>query len=311
MEQIEINLSSSALSHASCMLELYRVIVEGYKEPRPAAAVVYGTAVHKYRDVMFKTGGHIPTARDAALEAFNIPKEDNRKSLHLSDSKHMLCTAFNYWEMYVSKDTQFEYLELNGKPATEVTFSIPYMQTDKFRVNLCGTLDGIGKMKGGCYCIADLKTTSAWDTYGYFTKYKQSKQLRFYRLALKLMSQMYPESILGQIGATKVGAFIDALFVKPAASDNKYARSEVFQYPEEHMIEYENDLRLFINRMLNAFEFPDALTQDGIITGACEKGYGKLCMFFNVCGCHDKNVAKILLDRDFLKKPFNPLNYSE
>jgi hypothetical protein len=63
--------------------------------------------------------------------------------------------------------------------------------------------------------------------------------------------------------------------------------------------------------MLNAFEFPDALTQDGIITGACEKGYGKLCMFFNVCGCHDKNVAKILLDRDFLKKPFNPLNYSE
>ena len=307
--KIEINLSSSALSHGGCMLELYRTIVQGYKEPRPTAAMVYGVAVHKYREVMFKTKGHIPTATKAAMDAFRIPKEDNYKSQHLSDEKHMITTAFNFWEMYVSKDSGFDYLELNGVPAVELSFSLPYYEDDLFRVNLAGTLDGLGKIKGGCFSIADLKTTSSWDDKNYFKSYELSCQLRFYRFVLSLMAERFPDSILGKVGATNVGAFIDALFIKPAANENKYKRSEVFQFSDAHMREFKVTLDRFIEHMCHAFQNPESLTREGILTKACIKGYGKLCVFFNVCA--NDESGKLLLARDFIQKPFDPLHYSD
>lgn len=311
MNKIELNISSSALSHANCMLELYRTIVLGYKEPHPPSSMIYGVAVHRYRDVMFKTKGNIPMARDAALQSFKVPKEDDRKRQHLSDERHMMTTAFNYWEMYITKDSGFDIIDLNGIPATELTFSIPYIENDYFKVNLCGTIDGLGKIKGGGYSIQDLKTTSAWDQWNFFKKYELSKQLRFYYFVLRLMSQMYPDSVLGKIGATKVGAFIDALFIKPSPSDNVYARSEVFQFSEEHMAEFKVSLDRLLERIMTAFMNPELLTKDGILIGACEKGYGKLCTFFNVCACQDDKVGQVLLNRDFVVKPFDPLHYND
>lgn len=342
---LAINLSQSAFGKSGCMLNLKRTVIDGYKEV-PSANIVYGEAVHRYRHVMFQTNGHIPSARKAALETFNRPKIDKPKSPHLSDQNHMLCSAFNFWEMYVKEDTELELLELmqdcwmcRGEgyitpiqptenpsvftrdicpfchgakqlkgPATEISFSIPYYKDQHIEVNLAGTLDGLGKIKGGCYVVPDLKTTSAWDTNSYFGTYAMSKQWRFYILALKLMSERFPESILGQVGKTNVGALIDAIFIKPAPNENKYGRSEVFQVTDDDIKAFRRTIDEKILE-LSAAVRDSYYPKQGILNGTCEQKFGR-CPFWFVCQRSDE-VAELMLARDFKKAPFNPLNYSE
>jgi hypothetical protein len=337
---IEVNISQSALGNHGCILELKRVAIDGYYDI-PSCNIVYGEAIHKYRHIMFQTKGHIPTARTEALKEFNQPKVPaGSKSQHLDDANHMLCTAFNYWELFVTKDIELELVVLEqpcwkckGKgytdeslgeipqvpcnqcnhtgtltgPATELSFSIAYYQDDHIKVNLCGTLDGLGKIKGGCYVIPDLKTTSSWDKKGYFGTYKLSRQLRLYILALKLMAKMEPNSILGQIGATKVGARIDGLFIKPMANENVYMSSEVFQYSDAEIEAFQKSLDYKIQELSAAVK-SGIFAKQGILNCNCIGKWG-LCQFSNVCANSD-DVAEILLKRDFKIRRFTPLNYS-
>jgi hypothetical protein len=312
---IEINLSSSALSSAGCILALKRTVIDGYADI-PSSNIVYGEAVHKYIDVMYRTSGHIPTAREEALKVFNQPKLDNRKSAHLSDSNHMITTCFGVWELWVKGEGHLDLVSIpcdpstNGgkteRAATEVTFSIEYYQDSYIKVNLCGTIDSIGKIPNGCFVIRDWKTTSSWDNKGYFFKYKLSKQLRFYRLALQLMSKMHPDSILGQIGSQQVGCCIDGLFIKPFANDNKYARSEVFMFSDEQLRNFKSTLDTFILKLSNHAANND-WPKEGILTGACEGKWG--CPYTGICTVEEP-LATVLLDRDFKRKVYNPLNYS-
>lgn len=339
MSKLTINLDATALGSSGCILALYRTVVLGLKEPAMGASLIYGVAVHKYIDTMYKTKGHIPTARDEALKAFRVPKIGN-KSTHLEDEKHMITTCFNLWEIEIKKDTEFDLLEIesecicsktlgpmletgaseiirckycNGKgtrlqPATEVTFSIPYYEDDFIIVNLCGTIDRIGKIKNGAYLIRDWKSTSSWDDRNYFKTYELSRQLRIYRLALKLMAKKHPESILGQIGNTNVGAQIQAIFIKPSPSENKYKNSDVMFYSDKEIEEFEKTLLLIITRLSKSIEY-NYYPKDGIITGACENKWGK-CKFWNTCVVSDE-IAQVLLKRDFVVKDFNPLAYNE
>jgi len=306
---ITINLSQSALGYHGCILEFKRTAIDGYYT-LPSSQIVYGEAIHKYRHIMFQTGGHIPTAREEAIKVFNQPKTlPSSRSGHLADQNHMLTTCFNFWELFVKDiDKDLEYLLLNGKPATEVSFSIKYYQDDYITVNLCGTLDGIAKVRGGCYIIPDLKTTSSWDKEGYFGTYKLSRQLRLYILALKLMAKMHPESILGQVGATKVGTRIDGLFIKPAPNDNKYVSSDVFQYTDSDIEEFQKTLDYKIEQISAAVK-DNHWPKQGILNNSCIGKWG-LCSFSNACAASSNEVSELLLNRDFKKRDFNPLNYS-
>lgn len=308
MSKIIVNLDATALGSSGCILALQRTVVQGLKEPIMGASLIYGVAVYKYIDTMYKTKGHIPTAREEALRAFRIPKISAKKSDHLLDEKHMLSTCFNLWEFEIMGDKEFEMLEMDGKPASEITFSLPYYEDETITVNLCGTIDRVGKIKNGCYVIRDWKTTSSWDNKGYFKTYELSRQLRMYRLALRLMAQRFPESMLGKIGATNVGAQINAVFLKPLANDNKYGNSEVYQYSEKEIDDFELLLKAQIIRLSWAIRFNN-FPKEGILNGACESKLGK-CKFWNTC-CVSDEIAAILLKRDFIVKEFNPLAYNE
>src|ERR1017187_3873295 len=84
---LEVNISGTSLGTSSCILNFHRTVVDGYKEPIQDAKLIYGVAVHKYIDIMFKSGGHIPSARAEAIRVFDIPKNDSNKQPHLSDRK--------------------------------------------------------------------------------------------------------------------------------------------------------------------------------------------------------------------------------
>lgn len=341
--KIVLRINASSLKLSRCMLAWHRTVVQGYREPMFGAAMIYGSAIHKFIDTMFKTDGRMDLARDAALKTFNVPKIDNRRSRHLSDATHMITSCLLLWEDYIQKDQEFSVVKLNTKcwwcggegwlvfnstpdsrdicshckgsktllqPATEVTFSIPYYEDAKIVVFLEGTVDRIGKIKNGCYAIGDYKTTSTADSEVFLEPYEMSSQLRFYVLSLKLMAKLYPDSILGQIGATRVGAFVDGVFIRPKCSENSYARSAVFQFPEDDMAEYQVQLYSAINRLINAVLGSTYQCREGILNGSCEQKYHK-CAFWNVCKASNKQIAEVLLKRDFVQKEYQPLHHND
>ena len=310
MNKQTINIDASSLSQSSCLLSWYRTVYLGYREPATSSAIVYGQAVHKYIDSMFKYRGDLKKSREEMQKVFNRPKHSSSKKAHLDSFDHCYIVAYNLWEDFVSKDTSMDVLLLpHGEPATECTFSFPFIETDKYVVNLCGTMDTIGKIKDGVYVIRDFKTTSLWDVKGYLESYAMSAQLRFYALALRLMSEHYPDSMLGQVGKGPIGARIDAIFLKPAASDVKVVSSSVFIFRDQQIEEFRAMLVKQINRLLVHLDEETLPDREGIINGTCQKVYGP-CKYINVCSA-PAEVREVMLDRDFIKKPYNPLTFGE
>jgi len=257
---------------------------------------------------MYKTNGNIAMSREAAYEAFRKPKVIGKSSAHLGDEKHLLTTCYTYWEDFIMKDNSFDTICLpNGEPATEITFSMPYFEDEHIIVRLCGTIDTIGKIKNGVYCIRDFKTTSKFKVNEYLSEYKMSKQLRFYTLALKLMAEHEPDSMLGRIGATPIGTRIDAIFLKPKASENEYHSSDVFIFKDDTIAEFRAVLNSLIRKLsyhISSNYFP----REGIVNATCKSEYK--CKFYNVCGA-PAEMQDTLLNRDFKVVHYNPLKFNE
>ena len=307
-DKLEINLSSSALRYTGCALAFDRAIIKGYKEKAMPCRMVYGIAGHEFINTMYQTGGHIPTAREKATIKFNMPKIDDRRSPHLSDLNHMLGVALWTWELCVKKEEEFEILELNGKPATEINFSLPYYEDDNVLINWCGTLDRIGKIKNGIHIIPDWKFTSSWDTKEYFVQYEMKPAPRGYVLALKLMAERFPDSILGQIGKGAIGTRFDGIFMKPEINKVTFARSDVKRWDDKEIEEF----RILLDDLCKKISFhvkTGYLPKEGLTNSSCEGKWGK-CMFWNCCKNPDV-IAQVLLNRDFDIKPFNPVAYND
>lgn len=308
--QVVIKLSSTALGKSGCILNFYRTVVEGYKEFALPARVVYGIGVHKFIDVAYKSGGDFKLAIAKAREVFlSIPKEEDRKSPHLSDERHMCTVCINLWTQFVLSDSTFNLIMLGDKPATEVTFEIPYFENEFIKVFLCGTIDKVGQFLGGCFAIGDWKTTSSWNEKEYFTQYELSRQLRYYRLACKLMSEREPDSTLGRVGATRMGAFIDAVFVKPDPNESSFKRSNIFQFDNIAIDAFQASLDAKILEISKKIETGVFNVKEGIINGSCEGKWGK-CSFWPCCKNNDK-VAELILKQHYRKVEYNPLNYNE
>lgn len=319
---ITINLDSTSLGSSGCILDLVRTLVGdvstpelgAYREKTLGPSLVYGIAVHKFIDTMYKTGGNFPLARDAAKKSFAIPCHSDDKKKWLRDEKHLITTCYVVWSHYIETDSSFEILSmpqgegLPDGPSTEINFSLPYYKDDVIDLNLCGTIDTVGKFKNGCYAIRDWKTTSSWKSDTYFEQYELSRQLRLYTLACKLMAERYPDSIMGKIGATRMGAFIDGVFLKANANETECKRSEVFTYSDKQIAEFKETLDYKIQQLSMAIRF-NHFPKQGILTGACEKKF-QHCRFWFACK-NDDSVAEVLLKRDFTRKMYNPLAFNE
>lgn len=343
--KLEINLDSSSLSAASCIRDYkYTTIgdilspAEGAYVSVPDSVMVYGVAVHKFIDTMYKTG-EIGLARKASLAAFNMHKISDDKKLWLDDPKHLFVTCSDVWMDFIQEDNVFDVLsvqqkcwsctERHGKirplneqfvcskcngigliegPATEITFRIHLYEDDTIIVYLCGTIDRIGKFRNGPFAIRDWKSTTFWMEDEFLSEFELSRQLRVYTLACKLMSELEPQSILGKIGATNMGAMIDAIFVKKEPNENKYISSSIMQFGVKDMNEFREQLHRFCSKLSIHIQHND-FPREGILNGTCVKRFGK-CRFFNVCKASNEIIATNLLKRDFKRKIYDPLNFN-
>jgi hypothetical protein len=313
MKQV-IKINASSLPYMLCELKWYRIVIEGYKEPRSSAKIIYGVAIHKFIDSMFQSGGDVALSLGKAEAAFNVPKYEDRQSKHINDWKHCCGTCFQYWSLVLSKEKRDDHLQMpNGKPATEVTFEILYYEDDQFEVWLCGTIDKLVKIRNGCYAIGDYKSTSQSSVESYLDSYAMSHQLRFYMLSLKIMAEKEPESMLGKLGATRLGAFIDGLFIRPVFSENEYHRSKVFMYSDGDLQQFKwmlnNKIEVLL-RLLRAVRDGDHPYKEGLFNGSC---FGKFstCEFYGVCRADNPAIEQTMLKRDFVQKTYDPLHHND
>lgn len=320
--KIEVNLDATALGSSACILNLIRRTIgdpdypaEGaYAERLMPASMVYGIAGHEFIKTMYLSKGNLKQALLAAIEIFHkIPTEDPPKTKQwLRDDKHLQAVCYNIWTLFFQEDGAGSVVELeDGKPGIERNFIIPhYYEDDYLVVNLVGTLDALYKFLGGIFAIRDMKFTSAWDNDGYFEQYELSRQLRLYAIALKWMAQKFPDSVLGQIGATKFGAFIVAIFLKSKPNEVEVRKSDIFLYSDHDLNQFQLTLDDKIRQLSQALK-TGYYPKEGILNGSCmNQMYGKKCWMWHVCKSNDQ-VANILLSRDFLRKKHDPLNYNK
>jgi hypothetical protein len=307
MSKIIINVNASSLRNSACLKSWYKTIVEGYVELMPSVKIIYGTAFHSYIHTMYQTGSY-QQAKDNALKIFRQPKHSSPKDGEwYRDEKHFVWTCFDTWENYAKLDSTFQVLlKPDGTPATEVTFSIPFYEDSIIQVNLCGTIDTIGKIKNGSYAIRDWKTTGFFDPKIYLSNYSSSSQLRFYVLSLKLMHRFFPDSQLGQIGGSNVGAFIDGVFLKEKQHDLAVKRSDPFNFSNQ-LDGFEKALTRRIVQLSNAIEDETVQLKEGIVMNTCDRKYFK-CAFLPVCLCGNEGIEQMLLQRNFKQETYDPLH---
>lgn len=339
-DKLTINIDATALGTSACLRHFYGTTVgsvkdnvsEGGFKTTMSAAAIYGIAIHKFIDTMYRTGGDGIEATKQMRKAFNVEKNPpGRTQQYLVEDKHLFTSAWNLWNDKIENDTNFEVLQVqslcywcDGKgcdkckdgvvqgPATEITFKIKFYEDEFVIIYLCGTIDTLGKFTNGCFAIRDWKTTSSYKQDTFISNFELSRQLRIYSLAAKLVSRSNPESTLGKIGSTKIGAFIDAIFIKPNANDNEYVRSDVFQFSDDDITIFESMLLDFCKEFSmqcaaakNMFE----VRPQGILNGTCIQTYGH-CKFWNVCK-NNRTVGELILNREFKRKVYDPLTFNE
>lgn len=336
-EKLVIETSSTALGYTHCIKAFSNTVVSGYWQPNGSSAI-YGVALHKYVDTMFRTNSNFRKASDAALKVFQVQKVSEDKYPWLDNHKHMLSTCFNTWTGYISEDKSFDRIiikvkcfDCNGTglipvsetsgicntcqgkglidgPATEVTFRIKIYEDDHIIVYLNGTIDSLGQIRNGCFAIGDFKTTKSWNKKEFLERFRLSRQLRVYVLACKLESQNHPDSILGKIGATRMGAFIDGIFLKPNSNDTEYQRSEVYQFREDDIAGTHKMILDFCKKLSDAIRL-NYFPKEGILHGTCIQ-YNKECKFAAICA-NNETLGQVLLNKYFVKKKYDPLHYND
>lgn len=305
-----ILIDASSLKHTVCFLKFWRTVIEGYSPKVNSIQIEFGSAVHQFRKV-FRVGG-LPAIAESVNAARDYLKNtvysiSNKKKLYLTDESYLV----NVCQAYASKYAVDNLTTISDPvPLVEKKFALPYKTIGDYRFILTGTWDEIATLKGGLNCIVDAKTSSRWDHEEYLREYYLSGQMAFYTLVAKLYAKRFPSSFMGKIASGDLGIIIDAIFLNGKDSI-EFMRSHVFIFKQDTLDEYQTMLNEVIERTaIQLAECGTYTCRDGLLNGACFP-YGQKCHFFNVCIAPDNRCREVTLERDFVKKTYNPLKFGE
>ena len=318
-----VRIDASSLKQSSCGRRLFLDIVKGYRGSRDSNDLVYGSAFHKCVETYAHSKDE-PLAHAAAMKYWSdaeptMAVKDTAKYLnagHLS----LCCQKFFDAMKKDSIFTECSPIVIDGEALVEKKFSIPIYSNDTLDILLQGTIDGLYQIAKGCANIGDWKTTRSYNPIDYFYEYKLSVQLRTYLWAVKWMMSKNPDSPIAKAlsGAPKIGCFIYGAFLS-SKETVKFMRSEVFQFSEQDLAEYESMLMAVVCKLvvdINVFNSHGVYPQpQGIINSTC-KPYGKPCKYFGACSSHigvqgidPKTSFQAMLDNHFVQKEYKPLTF--
>lgn len=322
-----IHLDASILKLSACDMRMLLALFEGYTEPLPFNDTQYGSAYHLFMSTMFMTNGDFGKATIAANQLFAKPCIIRQGKKHLTQV-HLNKTCFDSWE-HLQKQDDFEIYQAPHReciddhdstlrPLVEVNFSIPVYEDDLCKIYLSGTMDKIGKIKGGCNAIGDYKTHSLYainryTVAEYFAQYELSLQLFFYYHCLHLLAKQNPNSIFAEICKTRVAIFIDGVFIH-TKSPTEFHRSNV-EVPRADIL---SEFTILLDEKILSIaalyaqyvEDPKSFNRDGIIKGLCSDGK-YLCKFNQVCAAVNPVARAHVLKNNYKQRLYNPLMFGK
>lgn len=313
-EKTLIILNASALKESSCRLRLYNLVVEGYTGKVSNNDVEWGSAFHRFREIFRDKG--MPGMSEGVHKA---SKYFNDTPMICKEKKSYLTTSY-LQEACITYATKYEkdnievLRDSNGKGLLEVTFCFPYKIFDDIEIAIAGTIDELGKVKGGANVIVDCKTTSSWEPKLFFHGFLLSPQLRNYSWAVYRHAQVYPDSQIAKFYNEGHGCIIDGVFHNGQAKGTIFHRSDIIVFKEKEYLEFESILDRQIEKLVEDIRFfkntGELPLREGIVNGACHSQYG-LCKFYSACASPDVYTMKLMLEQFFVKKFYNPLEQQQ
>jgi hypothetical protein len=315
-------IDASALDKATCIRNLFWTVVQGYREPVPPQDLVYGSAFHKFAELLDKTDGNIAIALKAAKRIYRPEHYKAKEKKAYMTPEHLTNTCMEYflkcWQPVKEGKSadSFRVFKVNKQPLVEMKFCIPFYSCSMFEILLAGTIDKLGQFGDSGVCaIGDYKTSSSWNHNDYFTPYKTSQQFRVYSLVIKLLADKYPQSIYAHMLRHRLSYFIEAIFV--SAKETQIQRSTVFHVKPADLEVFHNMLKSLVDKL--AFWIHKWLIEgcpqntlwlppEGTLNGSCKQPYGH-CPFIHACGSPDSIGTLSILRNCFKQKPYNPLEW--
>lgn len=309
-EKLVIELHASALRQTACQRLTFLKIVRRLDSKGVNNDTYFGTCFHKFAE-LYSTGNGLAMSLAQATTMYRErsaqPDFLIKKSADYLDV-FRLTQVCNEWARQFD-NSNFVIEQVDGKHMTEVDFKIPMYSDEFVDILLVGTLDKIGKIQGGVYCIGDYKTTRSWgDPEDYFGKYQLDPQLLAYKYAVLWHAEKYPDSIFATIAKQNFGCFIEGIFL--TKKETTFLRSKVFMFSDYDMQEFSSLLRnkvLEIARLATMYakaiaaDLPNACPpREGRLNGVCNTIYGG-CPFYGACSSPDERSFEYMLDEYFIR----------
>lgn len=314
-----IYLDASVLKQSACARLFYLSLLKGYRTKLNPVVIEFGSAFHLFAKLQSQQPDqfrfNIQQAMKYLRETPSIP--DTKKKYF---TEGYLATVCNTWYMYHEQDSFSILKDNDGTPLVEMKFRIPFYEDEWCIIYLTGTIDKVCVHRTSkMLCVGDYKTTGMWDAEEYLKQYDLSGQLAIYTIALHHhIETATTDSVLYNYKHLNTGAFIEGIFLK---GDNTCSvqKSDVRQAAEMNLEEAKWMLTnhcLRISEMVKRDEDAKRLStngwiplREGIFNGACNLVFGP-CKFFDYCAATSSHAAESVLQRNFITREYNPLDFS-
>lgn len=298
-------INATSLKDSGCMRRFKWIVVDGLtgRNPRPKPAIEYGIAFHQFLADRFSGKEQSQAIFSAGNYLRSIGFDFSEKEFRTPE--HLIQACLDYEDEYRFDTFKIARNRKTNEALVEQKFAIEleeFAQTLSFHVILIGTIDAIG-FANNELVIMDHKTTSVWDKDTYLESYRASPQLKFYTLVLRKYAQKFPETF-GEF--TNIGSQINGIFLTKAGA--KFKRSEIFNYSDEILNEFELMLKQTITELILLSIKTGIPAPYGMIRNLCNSAYGT-CPFFSACTAPGETSMMDMLEAGFRSEVYDPRKF--
>lgn len=311
-EKTTILLNASAYKRSACMRKLFNTVIMGYRKPINNISIEWGSSFHLFKAKFRELGpsGFLEAAEAAKEYFLKTPHYSSYQTKYLENPEYLWSACLAYYTRYLNDD--FETVKDDkGKPLIELKTALPYYVDDDVEVIMMGTIDEIGKIKSGVYCVADVKTTSMADVEKFFTNFRMSPQLLFYGWQVMQYAKAFPDSIFNKIVQSGFGYFIDGVFQRGKDKPVELVRSDVKMYSQRDIDEMDYLIKKTTMELVDAVKEYKATgvipLRFGMLNGACSADFG--CEYLPACATDDDITYELVMEQHFTQIPYNPANF--
>ena len=274
----DLLINATALNLLTCARHYQVEAAWGYRDRGPEAS--FGLNFHDF-------------AKELAIK-----KRVDLLSLKVGSDKQFLQLCAFYQAMNPLKDSNILYTNDN-LPCIEYQFLVPYKESDKYRIFLCGTIDHID-LVDNCIRVIDHKTARSTKMKEVLREYESHIQIPWYIWILKtFLKEYFPINIRDLLSQSKIYGQYQGIFISFAPSKFEFGNRIVLT-PDAEL-----DIKNLLDRAIqNAISIHDLGQQlappEGMAAKVC-----KYCFLNNLCITR-KHEHLITYLRSQTPEPYDP-----